>query len=131
MKFKLVAVVLCLSLSVASLAAEKQGFAVKYDGGSIANLKTGTDFRINPTGTVITLTKGKEDLMSIPAASITEISYGQDVHRRVGAARPRCRALDWGRGRRRYRVAFLGRGSAPPFPKGSTQGKWVVGRRST
>jgi hypothetical protein len=24
--------------------------------------------------------------MSIPASSITEISYGQDVHRRVGAA---------------------------------------------
>jgi hypothetical protein len=86
MKFKLIALVLCLSLSVASFAAEKEGFAVKYDGGSIANLKTGTDFRINPTGTVITLTKGKEDLMSIPAASITEISYGQDVHRRVGAA---------------------------------------------
>ena len=27
-----------------------------------------------------------EDMLSIPAASITEISYGQDVHRRVGAA---------------------------------------------
>jgi len=25
-------------------------------------------------------------LISIPAASITEISYGQDVHRRIGAA---------------------------------------------
>jgi hypothetical protein len=86
MKTKFVAAILCLLLSTASFAAEKEGFAVKYDGGTIANLKTGTDFRINPSGTTITLTKGKEDLTSIPAASITEISYGQDVHRRVGAA---------------------------------------------
>jgi hypothetical protein len=86
MKTKFGAAILCLLLSTASFAAEKEGFAVKYDGGTIANLKTGTDFRINPSGTTITLTKGKEDLTSIPAASITEISYGQDVHRRVGAA---------------------------------------------
>ena len=86
MKIKLVAAMLCLLLGVASFAADKEGFAVKYDGGTIANLKTGTDFRINPSGTTITLTKGKEDLTSIPASSITEISYGQDVHRRVGAA---------------------------------------------
>ena len=85
MKIKLVAVVLCLLLSVSSLAA-KDGFGVKYDGGSIPNLKAGADIRINPAGTAITLTKGNEDLISIPAASITEISYGQDVHRRIGAA---------------------------------------------
>lgn len=30
--------------------------------------------------------KGDNDIVSIPAASVTEISYGQDVHRRVGAA---------------------------------------------
>jgi hypothetical protein len=86
MKIKFVAGMLCLLLSVASFAAEKDGFAVKYDGGTITNLKTGTDFKINPSGTTITLTKGKEDLISIPAASVTDISYGQDVHRRVGAA---------------------------------------------
>ena len=49
MKIKLVAALLCLVLSVASFAAEKDGFAVKYDGGTVANLKTGTDFRINLT----------------------------------------------------------------------------------
>jgi len=85
MKIKFVAASLCMFLSVSSLAA-KDGFGVKYDGGSIANLKAGTDIRINPAGTAITLTKGNEDLISIPAASITEISYGQDVHRRIGAA---------------------------------------------
>jgi hypothetical protein len=86
MKIKFVAALLCLLLSVSSLAAKDVGFAVKYDGGSITDLKSGTDLRINPAGTTITLSKGKQDLISIPAASITEITYGQDVHRRVGAA---------------------------------------------
>ncbi len=86
MRTKLVAAMLCTFLSIASFASDKSGFAVKYDGGSIADLKTGTDIRINPSGTTITISKGKADVLSIPAASITEISYGQDVHRRVGAA---------------------------------------------
>ena len=86
MRTKLVAAMLCTLLSIASFAADKPGFAVKYDGGSIADLKVGTDIRINPSGTTITISKSKTDVLSIPAASITEISYGQDVHRRVGAA---------------------------------------------
>jgi hypothetical protein len=32
------------------------------------------------------LIKDKKDLVIIPASSITEISYGQDVHRRIGTA---------------------------------------------
>lgn len=86
MRTKLIAAMLCSLLGIASFAADKVGFAVKYDGGSISDLKTGTDIRINPSGTTITISKGKTDVLSIPAASITEISYGQDVHRRVGAA---------------------------------------------
>jgi hypothetical protein len=34
----------------------------------------------------IRLMRDKSDVLSIPATAITEISYGQDVHRRVGAA---------------------------------------------
>jgi hypothetical protein len=30
--------------------------------------------------------KDKKELAAIPASTVTEISYGQDVHRRVGAA---------------------------------------------
>jgi hypothetical protein len=30
--------------------------------------------------------KGKTEVATIPATAVTEISYGQDVHRRVGAA---------------------------------------------
>ncbi len=34
----------------------------------------------------IRLVKDKTEVVMIPASSVTEISYGQDVHRRVGAA---------------------------------------------
>jgi hypothetical protein len=34
----------------------------------------------------VRLVKGNEVLATIPAASVTEVSYGQNVHRRVGAA---------------------------------------------
>ena len=36
--------------------------------------------------TDVKLVRGKETISTIPAAAITEITYGQDVHRRVGAA---------------------------------------------
>jgi hypothetical protein len=32
------------------------------------------------------LLKGKSEVAVIPVSAITEVSYGQDVHRRVGAA---------------------------------------------
>jgi hypothetical protein len=34
----------------------------------------------------IRLVKDKTDVVTIPASAVTEISYGQDVHRRIGAA---------------------------------------------
>ena len=34
----------------------------------------------------IRIMKDKQEVVVIPAASVTELSYGQDVHRRVGAA---------------------------------------------
>jgi hypothetical protein len=34
----------------------------------------------------IRLVKDKTEVITIPADSVTEISYGQDVHRRIGAA---------------------------------------------
>ncbi len=34
----------------------------------------------------IRLVKDKTEVITIPASAVTEISYGQDVHRRVGAA---------------------------------------------
>ncbi|MGA3011776.1 MAG: hypothetical protein ABSD72_16075, partial [Terracidiphilus sp.] len=37
-------------------------------------------------GNNIRIKKGDTEVAVIPAAAVTEISYGQDVHRRVGAA---------------------------------------------
>jgi hypothetical protein len=77
--------VLCLALPLASVAGG-DGYSVKYDGGTLANLKTGNDVKLILAGDVIKITKGKEEMASIPASAVTEVSYGQDVHRRVGTA---------------------------------------------
>jgi hypothetical protein len=42
--------------------------------------------RLVVDGTNIRLLQDKTEIAVIPAAAVTEVSYGQDVHRRVGAA---------------------------------------------
>jgi len=80
---RLLAAVLCLLFPMANLASEA-GYAVKYDGGSLGDVKTGTDLRLVMTGNEIQLLHKHEVVKAIPASAVTEISYGQDVHRRVG-----------------------------------------------
>ena len=82
---KYIAVLLCFLFPLAALSAES-GYAVKYDGGSITDLKTGTELRLVMNGKDILLMHKHDVVQTIPAASVTEISYGQDVHRRIGAA---------------------------------------------
>jgi len=79
------AVLLCLLVPSAAFASDN-GFKVVYDGGSIQDLKTGKDLHLVIQPTTVLLVEGKNTVATIPANSITEISYGQDVHRRVGAA---------------------------------------------
>lgn len=62
------------------------GYKVNYDGGSLPDLKAGTGLKLVINGDHITFFKDKTEVANIPASAITEISYGQDVHRRVGAA---------------------------------------------
>lgn len=80
----LLALVLCILLPV-SVLADSAGYKVSYDGGSI-NEKVGTQTYLYIESNQIRLTQKSVVLATIPAASVTEISYGQDVHRRVGAA---------------------------------------------
>jgi hypothetical protein len=82
---KLFAIVLCIVFPVVAFASE-DGYKVMYDGGSISNTKAGTDVRLVIDGSNIRILKDKTEIAVIPTASVTEISYGQDVHRRVGAA---------------------------------------------
>jgi hypothetical protein len=82
---KFLAVVLCLALPVAVFAGEN-GYKVTYDGGSLADTKSGTGVKLFIDGDKIRILRDKLEIASIPAASVTEISYGQDVHRRIGTA---------------------------------------------
>lgn len=79
------ALLLCVLFPITALAGDN-GYKIDYDGGSIQNYKAGESMRLTIEGDHIHIMKGKEDVAMIPASAITEISYGQDVHRRVGAA---------------------------------------------
>lgn len=76
---------LCLVFPLAVFAKDN-GYKVVYDGGSVADAKAGTDMKLYIDGTNIRIKKGDKEIVMIPATTVTEISYGQDVHRRVGAA---------------------------------------------
>ena len=82
---RLFALLLCLVVPVTVFAADNS-YKVTYDGGSIAGTKVGSTAKLSISPIEIRLSGKDSDLAAIPVSSITEISYGQDVHRRVGAA---------------------------------------------
>ena len=82
---RFLALLLCFLVPSVALAADNT-YKVAYDGGSVGGLKAGTSLQLSVEPKAIRLIKGKEPVLEVPAASFTEISYGQDVHRRVGAA---------------------------------------------
>jgi hypothetical protein len=85
---QVLAVFLCISVPAAMLAAEdnNNSYKVIYDGGSVQGVKAGNDMKLFLDQNQIRLVRNKQEIAVIPASAITEISYGQDVHRRVGAA---------------------------------------------
>lgn len=82
---KLLAVLLCVLFPVCAFAGDS-GYKIVYDGGSLPNAKVGSGMRLYIEGTNVRIANGTTDILTLPASSVTEISYGQDVHRRVGAA---------------------------------------------
>ena len=82
---KLIVILLCLAMPLMVFAGDN-GYKVKYDGGSIPDAKAGTDMKLIIDSNQVRLLRDKGDVITIPASAITEISYGQDVHRRIGAA---------------------------------------------
>jgi hypothetical protein len=82
---KVLAIFLCLCFPLATLAGEN-GYKIAYDGGSLPDLKAGMEMHLVLDGNNIKILKNKDVIAVLAASSITEISYGQDVHRRVGAA---------------------------------------------
>jgi len=82
---KFLAMVLCLVIPITVFASDN-GYKVTYDGGSIPNAKAGSDMKLFIDPNQVRLVRDRGEVVTIPAAAVTEISYGQDVHRRVGAA---------------------------------------------
>lgn len=82
---RLLAVVLSFVVPTTVFAGDN-AYKVTYDGGSIADTKAGTGLKMYIESNQVRFVKDNKELVTIPASSVTEISYGQDVHRRVGTA---------------------------------------------
>jgi hypothetical protein len=80
------AMLLCIAIPHLAIAETGNAYSVKYDGGSQSGLKSGSDLKLYLDEKQVRLVQDKKDVLVIPATAITELSYGQDVHRRVGAA---------------------------------------------
>ena len=76
---------LCLLIPLTAFAGDNS-YKIGYDGGSLPDLKAGTSMKLFIDSDRIRIMKDNTQVAIIPAAAVTEISYGQDVHRRVGAA---------------------------------------------
>jgi hypothetical protein len=84
---RLFALLLSIAFPYTLFAADAQsGYKVTYDGGSLSDTKSGSGLKLIISTTTIVFLRDKTELANIPTSAVTEISYGQDVHRRVGAA---------------------------------------------
>jgi CxxC motif-containing protein (DUF1111 family) len=78
---------LILSLAVSSTAVfANASYAVKYSGGSVNSVKAGQDLKLTLDTERVSLLQKKSEPFIIPVHAITEVSYGQEVHRRIGTA---------------------------------------------
>jgi hypothetical protein len=82
---KAVSLALCIFLA-SQLFGGENSYKVTYDGGSVPDIKAGTGLKLFIESNQLRLVKDKKDVIVIPNSAVTEISYGQDVHRRIGAA---------------------------------------------
>jgi hypothetical protein len=81
------ALLLCFTIPLASVTVAKDnGYSVVYDGGSLPDVKTGKKLKMYVESNQIRIMDDKTLVVTLVPSSIQEISYGQDVHRRVGAA---------------------------------------------
>jgi hypothetical protein len=84
---RLFAVLLCVAVPTMIFGVENgNAYNITYDGGSLPDAKAGTGMKLFIDANQIRIMKDKKEVVIIPAASVTEISYGQDVHRRIGTA---------------------------------------------
>jgi hypothetical protein len=81
----LVTLILCLATTCSAFASDG-AYKLNYDGGSLTTLKPGEHMKLYLDQDRIRIVHDNTDALNLPASAVSEISYGQDVHRRVGAA---------------------------------------------
>jgi len=75
----------CMASPFSLFAADApRSYKVTYDGGSLPNVKGGSSLRLYVDLNTVTFVKDKTEILTIPASAITEVSYGQNVHRLFG-----------------------------------------------
>jgi hypothetical protein len=79
---------LCFAIIPVSLAVANDdgGYKVMYDGGSWPSLKAGKKLRMYIDAKEIRIMDDKTLVATLVPSTVQDIGYGQDVHRRVGAA---------------------------------------------
>ena len=82
---QLLAALLCIAIPSACFAGDVN-YKVTYDGGSLPDLKSGTGMHLYIDQDKVRFVNHGRELATVPASALTEIIYGQDVHRTVGAA---------------------------------------------
>lgn len=75
---------LTLTLTLLAPIVSAATFPMKYEGGTL-ELGLHDKIKVDLTADNINVRQGKKTY-DIPAKNITEVNYGADVHRRVGAA---------------------------------------------
>ena len=84
---RVIALSLCFTIaSLVTVDASSAGYKVKYSGGSLPSVKTGQDLKLFIDSGTVRLSEKHADAVSIPVKAITDVSYGQEVHRRIGTA---------------------------------------------
>ena len=88
MPTKILALFLCFAMIQVSSAVAKDdgGYKVMYDGGSLPGLKAGKKLTMHIDAKEIRIMDDKTLVATLVPSTVQDISYGQDVHRRVGAA---------------------------------------------
>src|SRR5260370_42639259 len=88
MRTKVLALLLCFAIVQVSSAIAKDdgGYNVMYDGGSLPGLKAGKHLKVYIESNQIRIMDDKTLVTTLVPSTVQDISYGQDVHHRTGAA---------------------------------------------
>lgn len=79
-----IAAILCITFPIVASASDGS-YKITYDGGWVQHGVPGVEAKLSIDGDQIRLAQKGRELLSIPAASVTGIGYGQNVHRKIGA----------------------------------------------